>query len=246
MKRLLLATAIVALPLNYARADLPVIDVSSLFQELKSYWQELQSYVTQLQQLEQEIQSATQLVTMVAGFIGNPSIGTAMALMGMVGLNIDLPINPYIVQSLLSGYGGATTIAGLTGKLSMLGSVVNTSYGNSHLYSCSDNSFACLQQQQNGYATSGHLGLLTHLDQSIVDHNGTLNALRTDASAATDPKTTMAVGAQATIENAWHTGAAAQIEAVNGMAEAQARINQQQVGAKFNQDADAFIQAVPK
>jgi hypothetical protein len=248
MRRLLLATAIVsplvAVPMVPARADLPVIDFTSIFQELQSYWQELQSYVTQLQQLAQELQTATQMVTMVTNFVANPSLAAAMGLMGMVGLNLDLPINPYVVQSLLSGWGGANSISALTGRLSGLGGLVNTSYGANHLYDCTDNSFACAQSGQVAYSAAGHLGLLSQLYQSITDHNAVLNGLRTDMNSASPAEREGATG-QATIENAWHTGVAAQIEAINGMAQAQMTINAQQSAEKLRADADAFIKAVP-
>jgi hypothetical protein len=248
MRKLLLTTAIVsalvAVPMVPARADFPVIDFTSIFQELQSYWQELQSYVTQLQQLAQELQTATQMVTMVTNFVANPSYAAAMGLMGMVGLNLDLPINPYVVQSLLSGWGGATSIGGLSGKLSGLGGLVNTSYGNNHIYTCSDNSFACAQSQQNGWSAAGHLGVLSQLYQSITDHNAVLNGLRTDMNTASPANREGVIG-QAAIENAWHTGVAAQIDAVNGMAQAQQRINAQQADEKWRQDSEAFLKSVP-
>jgi hypothetical protein len=248
------------MPETYARADLPVIDVTAIADAVKAYALQIQqlateiktwvtenlSWLTELKELEEDIQMVANLVTMVNNFIHFPSLGTAMGLMNMAGLNLDLPVDPYTVQNLLTGYTGINNLNSMIGKLSSLGSLINTSYSNDHLYSCDDDSFACLQSQQRANAYSGYKGALGKLYQSLTDHNSVLNGLRTDLNGASDPKTVMDATGQAVLENAWHTSQAAQIEAVNGMAQAQHWIDEQQADEKYRQDAKAFLQAVPQ
>lgn len=244
MKKWLLATVVV-LWAHPTYADVPVIDFTEIVDTLKSYYQQVQQYVTQLQQLAQEVQTATSVLTMADNFVRDPSLGAAMGLMGIAGINLDLPINAYAVQGLVSGYGGMNSISGLTGKLATLGSVVNTSYGNNHIYTCTDNSFACTQSNQNGFGTSGAQGMLTQLYQSIADHNQVLNALRDQLNTIKDPASREAAVGQAVVESAWATGQDGQIGIVNGLSALQDRINKQQADETLRQQGQAYVQAVP-
>jgi hypothetical protein len=63
---------------------------------------------------------------------------------------------------------------------------------------------------------------------------------------AKDPKTVMDATGQAALENAWATEHLAQVQTVNGLAQAQYWIDQQQGDEKFRMDAQAFLAAVPK
>ena len=122
---LLLSTALIAT--QPTRAELPVIDVQSIYQQIQSYvtqvkqWvQEQLSYTTQLQQLAHELQTDLSTAMLVANFIHDPSLGALMGLMGMTGLTNDLPINPSALQGLLSGYGGMSGMSGIIGTGSSL------------------------------------------------------------------------------------------------------------------------------
>ena len=72
-----------------------------------------------------------------------------------------------------------------------------------------------------------------------------INGLRTDLNGASDPKTVMDATGQAVVENTWSTQHLAQVQTVNGLAQAQQWIDQQQVDEKYRQDAAAFLAAVP-
>lgn len=245
MKKLVLTLTFLVITQAPAHADLPVIDITSIIDQLKAYYQQVQQYTTQLQQLQQEVQTATSALTMANNFVRDPSLGSAMGLMSVAGINLDLPINPWAVQSLTSGYGGMNSISGLTGKLSTLGSVVNTSYDNNHIYTCTDNNFACTQSNQNGYGSSGTQGMLTQLYQGIVDHNTVLNGLRAQLNSIQDPASREAAIGQAIIEDAWATSQGAQVNTVNGLAAIQTRINQQAMDEAMRQSGKQYVQAVP-
>jgi hypothetical protein len=142
MRRAMLAVALISftgvMPATYARADLPVIDVTAIADAVKAYAVQIQqlateiktwvtenlSWLTELKELEEDVQIVSNLVMMVDNFIHYPSLGTAMGLMNMAGLDLSLPVDPYAVQNLLTGYSGVHSITGLTGKLSSLSSLI--------------------------------------------------------------------------------------------------------------------------
>lgn len=263
MRMLLLAVALVSfmgvIPVRNARADLPVIDITAIADAVKAYAVQIQqlateiktwvtenlSWLTELKELEEDIQTVANLAMMVENFIHYPSLGTAMGLMNMAGLDLSLPVDPYAVQNLLTGYSGVHSITGLTGKLSSLGSLIPGSYDRDHLYSCTDDSFTCAQSQRRANAYAGYKGTLGKLYSDLVEHNPVLDGLRTDMNAK-DPKTVLDATGQATLENAWATEHLAQIQTVNGLAQAQQWIDQQQADEKIRMDSDAFLAAMPK
>ena len=262
MRKFLLAVALITfvwvIPASNARADLPVIDVTAIADAVKSYAVQIQqlateiktwvtenlSWLTELKELEEDIQTVSNLVMMVDNFIHYPSLGTAMGPMNMAGLDLSLPIDPYAVQNLLTGYSGVHSITGLTGKLSSISSLIPGSYDRDHLYSCTDDSFACAQAQRRANAYAGYKGTLGKLYSDLVEHNAVLDGLRTDMNAK-DPKTVLDATGQATLENGWATEHLAQVQTVNGLAQAQHWIDEQQAEEKYQMDADAFLKAVP-
>ena len=263
MRQTMLAVALISftwvIPATYARADLPVIDVTAISDAVKAYALQIQqlateiktwvtenlSWLTELKELEEDIQTVANLVMLVDNFIHNPSLGAAMGLMNFAGLDLSLPVDPYAVQNLLTGYSGANNIAGLAGKLNNLGNLIPGSFNNDHLYTCSDNSFACIQSQQRANADAGYKGALGKLYSDLVEHNSVINGLRADLNGASDPKTVMDATGQAVVESTWSTQHLAQVQTVNGLAQAQQWIDQQQVDEKYRQDAAAFLAAVP-
>ena len=123
----------VAMPSD-ALAQLPVTDGGNLVAQAKNLLQELKSYATELEQLSQQVQQVTWLAQTAASLIQNPNLGAAMQLMNMVGLENPLPVSPYAVQGLISGYGGMNSVGGIVGKLNSLGSLVTTSYQTDRVY----------------------------------------------------------------------------------------------------------------
>ena len=118
MRKLFIGVSVVMLAVAMPQVrsrSFPVTDGGNLIAQAKNLLQELKSYATQLEQLQQ---SPKRHVGGADGalFIQDPNLGTAMALMNMVGIDNPLPINPYAVQSLVSGYGGMNSLSGLTGS----------------------------------------------------------------------------------------------------------------------------------
>lgn len=246
---LLLSTALIAA--RPTRAELPVIDVQSIYQQIQSYltqvkqWvQEQLSYTTQLQQLAHELQTDLSTAMLVANFIHDPSLGALMGLMGMTGLTNDLPINPSALQGLLSGYGGMRGMSGIIGtgssKLSQLTSLVSGSYSTNNLYQCSSNDYACTQNNIRMTGLSGQQGALSQLYTEITNHTQVLQQARSQLLTATDPKTVADLQAQIQTETAYLQSQTAQAQIVIGLSAAQQQISAAQDAQKVRADLDAF------
>ena len=151
-------------------------------------------------------------------FIQDPNLGTAMALMNMVGIDNPLPINPYAVQSLVSGYGGMNSLSGLTGKLSSLNGLVTGSYSADSVYTCTDGSYACARQQQVASSNAGIKGLTSQIYQQLTEHIPVLQSLRTELDTASDPAQREHIMAQLAIENTWTANAQGQLQTVMALA----------------------------
>jgi type IV secretion system protein VirB5 len=246
---LLLSTALVAA--QPTRAELPVIDVQSIFQQLTSYvtqvkqWvQEQLAYTTQLQQLAHELQTDLSTAMLVANFIHDPTLGALMGLMGMTGLDNDLPVSPAALQGLLSGYGGMNGMSGIIGtgssKLGQLTSLVSGSYSTNNLYSCSSNDYACTSNNIRMTGLSGQQGALGQLYAEIVNHTQVLQQARAQLLTATDPKTVADLQAQIQTETAYLQSQTAQAQIVIGLASAQQQITGVQDAQKGQADLAAF------
>lgn len=249
---MMLATGTMLSGMQPAHGIFIVEDIETEFETLNTYlqsvkiWiQEQLSWVTQLQQLQQDISMASSDLLLVYNFIGNPSLGTLMGVLNLVGLTQDLPISPYSVMNLIEGSHNISNINSIPGMLSGLSSMIPVSYSNNTIYSCSDNSVTCSMAQMRASGLAGQKSQLGMLFQDFQTHISALTAARTDLNAATDTKTAVAATGQVTIENAYVTDLAGQAAIVAALGQAQAEQRKQQGIETLQSDYDAFHQAVP-
>jgi hypothetical protein len=235
----------VAVP-RHASADLPVIDVSSLVAQAKGLFQELKSYTVELQQLQTQLQEVQWLASLATNMIHNPNLGSVMQLANMLGIQPNLPVNPYALQSLVSGYGGINNVNALVGKLSGLGGLVNGSYNTDHIYSCTDNSFTCQQQQATATSDAGVNGVAMQIYTDLTNHVQVLQGLRTQLATSTNAKDTADIQAQIQIEQTWVNNSQGQLQATALLASTQRAVNEEQANEKLNSDIDAVLAAAPK
>jgi type IV secretion system protein VirB5 len=246
-----LSLALILGQVEASRADLPVIDFSAISQQITSYitqvkqWvQEQLSWTTQLTQLAHELQTDLSTAMLVANFIHDPSLGALMGLMGMTGLTNDLPINPYALQGMLSGYGGMSGLSGIIGtgssKIGQLTSLVQGSYSTNNLYTCSTTDYACTQNNSRMAGLSGQQGALSQLYSSITTHTQILTTARAQLNTTTDPKTVADLQAVIQTETAYLQGQTAQAQIVIGLANAQQQVASTQDTQKVSADFAAF------
>lgn len=226
-----------------AHAQVPVDSVTAdynavkeLFQEAKTYALQGQQYITQGQQLAQQVQQ-------YYAFVANPSLGAAVGLMSTTGLSNDLPINPSGLVGLTSGY--SMSLSGLAGKLSALSSLANTSYSQNHVYTCTDQSWSCQQQQQRGYGLAGTAGIAQAAYQDIRNHMPVVQSLRDQAAAATTPAARENVALALQSEQAWHDNMMGQLSAAEMQAKTDEASLIQQDNEKTTQNIDATIAEIP-
>lgn len=247
MKRYLLGTCFAVL-ISYASpasAQLPVTDGGNLIAQAKSLLQEVRSYGVMLQQLQQEVQAVMWVGQTAQSLIQNPNLGTAMSLMNMVGIENPLPINPYAVQNLVSGYGGMGSVGAWTGKMNSLNGLITESYSNDRIYGCNDNSYSCSRQQQLAASNAGIKGLTGRIYQQLTEHIPVLQSLRAQLDTASDPAQREHIMAQVAIENAWAQNAQGQLQTVVALANVQENVQRAQDGERLNQSIDRMLASAP-
>jgi len=238
----LLALTLFAAP---ARADVPVVDFAGIADRLKSYLQELKDYASYLKMIQNQVQQIQWAADTAQSIIHDPVNGTLSAA-NMLGVMPDLPINPYTVQGLVSGYGHMDGLNGFMSKFSSLGSLVRGSYSRDNLYTCTNSSFECQQQQNSMTGYSGVKGIGSQLFQDLNNHLPVLSALRERLSTASNLKDVADIQAQISAEQTWTQNTMAQAMTVSMMADAQDRVNRLQANQKLDSDIDAVLGSAPQ
>jgi hypothetical protein len=236
MRRLLLAAVALSCLCQQVRAQTIVSDPGSLVQQVKAFVQENKKYLLQLQQLQHEAQTAIQTGQMVAGMIQHPSLGAAMGLMNMAGLGSVLPVSPYAVQGIISGRGN---IAGLPNQLSGL---INGSFGSNSVYTCTDNSWACQQQQMNSRGLNGSQGIAMNALQTVASHVPILNELRANLAEATTPAERENAMAAIQTEHAWAEQQQVQLTSVALMMQSQRDLRDQRDNEAMSRGIDSWLE----
>lgn len=234
MRRLILA-ALLVVPCA-AHAQVPVTDAMSIAQEIKSYVMQGQQALTSARQLAQQVQE-------YYSFVQNPSLGAAAGLMNQTGMSNDLPINPNALVGLTSGY--SMSLSGIAGRLGTLSNLANTAYTQNHVYDCTNQSWACQQQNQRAYGLAGASGIAQSAYQDIRNHMPIVAALQQRAATATTPAERENVLVALASEQSWHDNMMAQVQA----AEMQARIDReylvQRDDERINDAIDKTIASIP-
>ena len=231
MRSLLLVSAAIA-ALGFApaaRAQIPVTDLGNLQQQIVHYGQMLMDYARQGQQLAQEAQMVATEVQTLQSFVHNPSLGAAMGLMGQVGIQNPLPVNPYAVQSLLSGQGG------ISGTLGSLSSLSNGSFSSNRIYTPNDGSFGSTEMNARANGTAGAQGIGMSIMQQLSNHIPVMQALRTQLASATTPKDVQDAQAALASEQLWAENTNGQIQAASLMYAAQKDANEERQNERLDQ-----------
>lgn len=245
MKQLLMiGVALFALHSN-AHAQIPVTDIAAQIGITKGTIETIKNGLTELQTLQTQVQQLQQYVWMGENIIHNPVAGT-LQLANMVGLTSSLPVNPYAVMALTSGYGGMNSLPGLLGKASQLGNLVTTSYNNDSIYHCTDNSFACAQSNTRAAASAGTKGIGAQMIADLQNHLPVLQGLQARLATASSPKDLADIQAQIDVQHTYVDSMAAQIGATAMINQAQLQVSSEQRVQKINLDTNSLMAAVPQ
>jgi len=230
MKRLLFTTVLTAALWLPAHAQVATFDAAnavsnakSFLQDLKGYAQQLQSYEQDLRAYVQYVQTAQQALVIANGLVHNPTnFGAYLTLGSLAGVNLQssLPLNPYSLMALTSGYSGAG-INGFMGKLNNMTNLVNTNAGGNAINTCSNNTYACQLQTSRQYAAAGQQAAAQQVAQDMQNHLTALTALKARCLTSPDAKDSADCGNQIQIETAAIQTDTAQLQAVQAMSAAQ-------------------------
>jgi hypothetical protein len=226
-----------------AQAQIAVDSITADFNAVKDLAGQAKAFALQAQQYVTEAQQLAQLVSTFNAFVQNPSLGAALGLMNTTGLGNDLPINPAGLMSLTSGY--SMSLSNLGAKLSALSSLSNVSYNQNHVYTCTDQSWTCQQQQQRGFGLAGSSGIAQSAYQDLRNHMPVIQALRDQAATATMPAQRENVALALQSETAWNNNLAAQITAAEMQAKSDEASLAQQDNEKISQSIETTIGAIP-
>ncbi len=230
MRKLLLAGC-ACLPLcGHAWGQVATFDAANAAGQVKSWLQDLKGYAQQLREYEQSlrayveyVQTAQQALVIAQGIVHAPTnFGAYMALGNMAGVNLQssLPIDPYSLMALTSGYGGAG-IGGMMGKLNGLTNLVHGDVSINAINTCTTGTYACQLQTQRQYAAAGQQAAAQQVAGDMQNHLTALTALRARCLASPDAKDSSDCGNLISVETAAIQADTAQLQAVQAMASAQ-------------------------
>jgi hypothetical protein len=153
----------------------------------------------------------------------------------MVGIQNPLPVNPYALQGLLNGSGGAQ------GMISSLGSLYNGTKAANTVYQVPGNSWAAQQINANGGGIAGAQAVFLQIYQSAAQRVPLLNELQARISTSTDQSEREALIARFGAEQAYIQNANLQAQAVGGYMQAQFALQKQQSQERMQQGIDEIL-----
>lgn len=232
MRRLLFIGACALSPFASARADVPVIDGASLVQLV----QQVQQAAQEIQLLQQQLQ---QVMTIYNAISHVTDLGTAVSALGMLGIQNPLPVNPYSVQSLLSGRGGVTGMSG------SIGTLFNSNWAADHVYTPTGSSFEASLIQRGATGIAGIQGLSGQLYQSMAQRLPLLQELQDRLAVARDPKDVMDLQARLAAEQSYIQAQGVQAQTLAMMQVAAYQDQQQERDEQRQANIDAVLAADP-
>ena len=233
MKRLLLLIGAGALlPLAPARAQMSVIDNTSVAQLVR----QVQQAAQQIQLLQQQVQQVLSIYNAVSHVT---DLGSAVSALGMLGIQNPLPVNPYAVQSLISGRG---SVAGMTGSI---GSLFNSNWTTAHVYTPTGTSYEASLSQRGATSIAGIQGLSGQLYQSMAQRLPLLRELQSRIDGAKDPKDVMDLQARLAAEQSYIQAQGVQAQTLAMMQVAAYQDREQERDEQRQKDIDAVLAADP-
>ncbi len=258
MKNLLLTTAIISsLAIRPAHAlfgmgDI-VMDIETEIATLNTYLQDVKIWIDdelsglrQAEQLIHEIQTDLSTAATLYNLTNQPALGAIMSVLGMVGLTNDLPVSPYALMGLMSGYGGLGSVNGFasaaSSKFSILSSLVPGAYSTDQLYTCATLDFGCKHSQNRAAANAGQKAALMQIYSTVTSHMKVIEHLRANLQSADMTSADRDhINAQIAIEQAFIANQQAQAQVVKGLAEAQRASSDMQAEQQFHQEKDGMV-----
>lgn len=186
---------------------------------------QIQGGVQRLQMLQQQYAAITRIT----------DLGSAVGALSMVGVRNPLPVNPSIIQSLLSGQGGAGgTLSNISGLLSGL-------RGQNSVYAPQDGSWIGQEVAANGESLSAAQALALEMYRAAQERMQHLPELQRRIDLAEDPSEREALIARFAAEQNYISTSAVQVQTLANYMQAQVQLMQQRREERMRQSIDEEI-----
>lgn len=238
MRRALLAASVVLVAASAApaRAQFAVLcancseeaaDIVRWGQQAADMATQIQGGVARLQQLERTYLALTRVT----------DLGSAVSALGMLGIQNPLPVNPYALQALVSGRGGAT------GMLGSLSSLYTGTLGQNRVYETAGETWLDRQINEQGGGLAGAQAVALQLYQSAADRVPLLNELQARINGAPDPSEREALIARFGAEQSYIQNAQVQAQTLGNYMAAQFQLRGQQREERLQRSIDEALQS---
>lgn len=162
-------------------------------------------------------------------------LGSAVAVLNQLGIQNPLPVNPYALQGLLTGQGGATGMAG------NLGGLYNSTLHGNGVYALRTDSWITRQIAANGAGIAGAQAVALQLYQSATERVAGLNELQRRIDSAPDTSEREALIARFGAEQSYIQNAQVQAQTVAAYMAAQYQLREQQREERLHQSIDEVL-----
>lgn len=208
------------------------VNCSQEMQEVIRWGQQAADMAKQIGQMYAQYQ---QLVAIYGAFTRITDLNTAVAALGMVGIQNPLPVNPSAVQGLMNGTGGAN------GMIGSIGSLFNGTLNQNRVYETPGDTWLNRQINQSGGGLAGAQALSLQLYQSAAERLQALPELQARIGTAADPSEREALIARINVEQAYIQTAQVQAAALGNFMQAQFRVREQQREERRQQEFDEVL-----
>lgn len=239
MKRALLAACAAIALATPARAQWAVIDVAKIAQDETHQFQTIAQWGMQAANMAREIQGGVQrlqqLQAAYAAITRVTDLGSAVSALGLLGIRNPLPVNPYALQGLLNGRGGAQ------GMLGSLTGLYTGTLGTNRVYQTPGATWLDRQINEQGGGIAGAQAVALQLYQSAAERVPLLAELQARINTAEDPSERESLIARFGAEQAYIQNAQVQAQAMGSFMAAQFQLRDQQREERMAQSIDEVL-----
>lgn len=203
------------------------------FSQIMSWAKQASDMAQQLQKAEAQVQQGRMMYQAVTHVT---DLGSAVSALGMLGVRNPLPINPYALQGLLNGQGGAQ------GMLANLGGLYTGARASNSTYRLPDASSwigGLINRQADAIAGTQAAALQIH--QAAAERSDLIVALQARIATAATPAEREALTARLVAEQNQVAGLAVQATAVQTFGQQQALAFEQAQRERMHQGIDAVL-----
>jgi hypothetical protein len=199
-------------------------------------WVEMGKQLTQARAIYTEVAGTyTQAQTVWNAATRVTDLGSAVGLLGVMGIQNPLPVNAYSMQALLNGTGG------LQGTMASLSGLVNSTATTNQVYRVQGGNFAQDEMIRRASALSGSQAVAMQLHDSAAQRSPLLAQLQARLNTAADPTEREALMVRLQAETAQIQNQQVQAQAAASYQAAQAQVDQLRQEERLQKSLDEAL-----